>query len=375
MSRPQLFLFCIVTGLVSFNCATVSSKRSVSADPNTNFCDLVRVEHLDSLIIDANQQFKGTAFGGISGVDYDAGRDIWYFISDDKNTNSKSDSLGPSRYYEGSVALKKDGTLDLTLLEMIALMPEKDADTPLVDPEAIRYSAAKRELVWTSEGSRKSGEGPAIFRRHLKTSKTTAVPLPTSLLNNPKKDVGPRHNKSLEGLSIDSDGTLWVGMEAGLFEHGPIPTAESGGNTFFYRLKENGQILEQVEYAMDPIPRQFPGLFADNGVSEILKLPGRSMLVIERSGTQIQTRKFEFSARLYCGSMSAPASQSKVLEKRLLLDLQQHAPAQAANFEGIAFGPVSPEGGRYFLAVSDNNFVEGVPTVLSLYRVTPDPFQ
>ena len=65
----------------------------------------------------AGLAFEGTVVGGLSSIAYDAGRDVYYAISDDQG------SLGPVRFYTLAIGVT-DGNLDpgdVAVLDVTAL--------------------------------------------------------------------------------------------------------------------------------------------------------------------------------------------------------------------------------------------------------------
>ena len=373
--KPKWFAIALLSAL-SVGCAGLTSHNNATPRADGDFCKEARLQFIGNSIVPAGFEFAGTRFGGISGIDYDPDTERWYLISDDKG------EYGAPRYYEASLTLNGDGPGIVTVRDVVFLLSgEGNEDRARehaqvrIDAEAIRHVPLRNEIVWTNEGDTKSGFGPSVFRRNLTTSKTMELTLHASLRRDASKTRGPRDNRSFEGLSVERGGSFWLGLETGLIEQGPAPTDHAGANTRFLHLTAEGDVIEEVVYPMDAIPERVPGLLADNGVSETLKLPGDSMLVIERAGRQTNEGGFEFSVRLYCASLPANNAVNRLVSKKLLGQLHNRAPSKAANFEGLAFGPEHPDGGRYLVLAADNNFADGVPTYFSVYRLTPDPFR
>ena len=118
----------------------------------------------------------------------------------------------------------------------------------------------------------------------------------------PEAELGVRDNLAIEGLAFTPDASsLWVSMEAPLYEDGPVPTLQQGGFARFTRLDRQGRVLGQYAYPVDPIPLPPSGGHrrADNGVSEILSTDAGTLLVVERSGREVEEGAFQFAIRLY----------------------------------------------------------------------------
>ena len=374
MKHRSLFLFA-ATASALIGCAGSNLNSRSSYGAYDDYCSDATIEFLGNSVVEPAYEMRGTRFGGISGIDYDGDSGHWYLISDDKG------EFGPSRFYRATLDLDRQGPGKFSIHDVMPIWPKADEQGSgrhrairLADPESIRRLPGTNGVVWTNEGDRGSERGPSIHRTDLATATTVELPLSHLLMRDSSKLRGPRDNRSFEGLSIDMDGSIWLGLETGLIEDGDAPTDDLGADTKFLRLGQGGKIIETVVYPMDAIPERIEGLLADNGVSEMIKLPGASMLVIERSGRQTHEGGFDFSTRLYCASWRQSNGSTSRATKNLVRRFDGVAPAAASNFEGMAFGPIHPDGGRYFVVVADNNFAEGVSTYLSVYRLTPDPF-
>jgi hypothetical protein len=228
----------------------------------------------------------------------------------------------------------------------------------VADAEGLRM-AADGALIWSSEGDAARGQGPGLYRLVRGDWRSHAIPLPAELVRDPDRRRGPRDNQSLEGLWIDADDNIWLGIEAPLIEDGPVPDQTTGALTRILRIDRDGVLGETWNYPLDPVVGKLPGRIADNGLTEILGLGRRAFLVLERSGVQQQDGRFSFTSRLYCAS---PSPGSRVLAKRELATFDHSNGWQDANFEGMTFGPALPDGRTMLVLASDNNFEAGAPS-------------
>ena len=105
---------------------------------------------------------------------------------------------------------------------------------------------------------------------------------------------------------------------------------------------------------------------ADNGVSEILALDPRHLLVLERSGVQDTDGDFHFRSRVYCAHISGasnvaglPSLQGQAylpMRKTLPIDFSGFGERNIGNVEGMALGPVLSNGHASLVFVTDNDF-------------------
>ena len=242
-------------------------------------------------------------FGGISGLDRDAATGTWYLLSDDRSARA------PVRFYTAAIELDATGIHGIRVTGAVPLRQPDGSVFPSLsqggaapDPEALRIDPVDGELVWSSEGDRKRGLQPFVRRAARDGRFITELPLPHNLRVHPEAERGVRDNRAFEGLAFAPDGaSLWVAMEAPLYEDGPEPTLQRGGPVRFTRLDRQGRVLGQYAYPVDAIPR--PGIGgrqrADNGVSEILSTDDGALLVVERAGREVEEGGFEFTIRLF----------------------------------------------------------------------------
>jgi hypothetical protein len=171
-------------------------------------------------------------------------------------------------------------------------------------------------------------------------------------------------------------------MEAPLYQDGPVPTPGTGAMTRLLRYDRNGRVAGQVAYPLDPIPATpAAGKNADNGLSELLALDDRRLLVLERAGVQGADDTYRNFIRLYeadlqdatdvNGTASLAAGGFVAARKRLVLDLNTLGLAKLDNIEGMAWGPLLANGNRSLVMVSDNNFNGTQITQLLAFEVVP----
>jgi hypothetical protein len=208
------------------------------------------------------------------------------------------------------------------------------------------------------------------------------LPLPAQLRFAPDGKTGPRPNLVFEGLGFARDGhSLWVALEAPLFEDGAEPTTTHGAFVRFTRFARDGQLQQQVAYPLDAIPVEpGPGKFADNGMSEVLPADNE-LLVLERAGVQGADGVFRFHVRLYAADPTAATdvqtmatltgASFRPVPKRLLADFDHVRPGGSDNLEGLAWGRALPNGHATLVLVSDDNFNATQSTQRWVFEVLP----
>ncbi len=365
--------------------AILLSSGSVQAEP------LSSLRFVGGVTLPQNLMIDGTRVGGLSGLDYDAARDSFLVISDDRS------DFAPARFYEMK-AIFADGRLTaVDLLSATRLLQSDGTPYPngkeggdVPDPEAIRLDPLDAgKYWWTSEGDRARGLKPFLRATGRDGTFLGDTAVPDMFATQPTQQRGPRQNLAFEGLSFAADGrSLWLAMEGALYEDGPAATPDAASVARFSRLDRDGKLLGQFAYPIDPIPsRPGVGKFADNGVTEILALDERRLLVVERAAIQGENGVFRNDIRLYEADQSDASDISAIaalvgadyrpMRKRLIANLgalmaeAEPKDARIDNIEGISWGPPAPDGRRRLLFVSDDNFNPTQITQVLAFEVMP----
>ncbi|PMQ11517.1 esterase-like activity of phytase family protein [Janthinobacterium sp. AD80] len=336
------------------------------------------------------QAFQGTTVGGLSGIDYDAASNSWVMESDDRS------EINPARFYRATLAYDSEKFSGVTL-DSVHFFTQPDGSRypnlahakldqgdQVADIETLRVDPRDGSLWYGSEGNRKVGLHP--FVRHADRDGKFLATLPTPAMFKVSKDeVGSRNNMSFEGLSFAADGkSLWLGMEAALYQDGPLATPDHGSVVRITRLDRSGKVLGQYAYPIEAVAsRPAPGREADNGVSEILAVNDHQLLVVERAGVENAAGVYANHVRIYLmetdgatdiQAIPALAGASYVpARKRLLLDLEKLGLARVDNIEGMAWGPRLANGSRSLVLVSDDNFNAQQVTQILAFEVLAHP--
>jgi hypothetical protein len=331
---------------------------------------------INELIVDNSQLVGGTRVGGLSGVDYDPHKDVFYFISD----------ADTARFFRAKLFFSEKGIDSVTFSNVWTL--QNSSDYARADAEGIRFNKKTREFVWTSEGERKIEDAkkilvnPSINIASIKGQSTGTFLIPPNLSMQPE-ERGPRKNGTLEGLTFaDNFKTLFVSMEEPLYEDGPRASlSEADPWVRFYQFdavtKKN---VAQYAYKLEPVARQSvpESSFKMNSVSEILALGNQKLLAIERSystghaGCVIKVFIADLKSATdvsHIGSLkeNPPA---KAITKKLILNMDSLG-MYIDNIEGFTFGPDLPNGHKSLIFTSDNNFSKTQKTQLLVFEVIP----
>ena len=322
--------------------------------------DNLQVRFLDDHIIAEDLEIDGTLVGGLSGIDYHDGS--YYLVVDHP---------GEPRLYRAEIDIREERIHDIDITDVIML----DTDHPELkgmhlDMEGIVYHPIHRFFYISSEGLISEGLDPSIFivtengefREHFK--------IPDNLLAASEKE--PRNNGSFEGLTRSYDGNgIWAAMELPLAKDGPTPklyrTQSPIRITYFdHRTKEPQR---QFTYMLEPISK-IPWLyFAINGVTDLVEYAPNRFLVLERGFSAGHGRKgntvriFDVDASVATNTLDKDDLKYNFhspAQKELVYDFKWAKKFLAEgiidNIEGIAFGPILPNGNPSLILVADNNF-------------------
>lgn len=301
--------------------------------------------------------FDGTEVGGLSALDYDPKRDLYYALVDRQEG-------GPARYY--SLRLPFDGT---RLGE-----PEVLDVTFLRDEEGEPFSAGRLDgegVALTRRGDLlvASETGPKIFRFALDGRLLGELPVPDKFLVLPSGGAEP--NNSFEGLALAPDGrAMFVASQGAL---GPDRSEEGPENQRVRLLRyevgvtEDSRPEEEIFYLTGP----------DGGVADLAAVSRDELLVLEHGNKVF--RVDVSGARDVSGVESLTDPGTGPLRKVLVANLRGCASrggtgdGEPPAYEGLALGPELAQGGRALLLLSDDNFDEGQTTSVAAVSLSSSP--
>jgi hypothetical protein len=225
-SRKRLFILItlMLTLLILLPVVATAAKDDGVAQT------VVGVEYFGEVVVPTGTLFDGTEIGGLSSITYDAGRGVYYALSDDQGNRATGD---PVRYYSVAIDVS-DGSLDdgdVLFVDVSQLFENKK--TPFapggLDPEGFTLG---REgfLFMSSEGN--IFADPIIdpfIRRYNHNGRVTAdLPIPDKFLPN-GVNYGVRFNLAFESLNPTPNGrTVVTAGEGALFQDGPVSDFKNG---------------------------------------------------------------------------------------------------------------------------------------------------
>jgi hypothetical protein len=352
---------------------------------------IVNISHLKFLSeydVPNNKDFQNTIIGGLSGIDYDPKKNVYYIISDDRSERN------PARFYEAEIIIKQGKIDSVIFLDKKFLKnntgnvyPGSHNDpynTP--DPEAIRYNPGKNTFVWSSEGERIVRtnkivlENPSITEINTDGNYINTFILP-SQLHMHAAETGPRQNGVFEGIAFaDNYKTLYATVEEPLYDDGP--RAGLNDSTGIIRILKfdmaSKKTIAQYAYKIDAVAHapNPPGTFKINGISDILSVGENKLLVIERS---FSTGWLACTIKIFLADLSQADNietslslknkrDAKMVSKKLVFNMDSLG-FYIDNIEGVTFGPNLPGGHRSLLFVSDNNFFPIQKTQFLLFEI------
>lgn len=348
----------------------------------------LRLEYLGQQILPTGTRFADTEVGGLSAIDHDPARGCYLALSDDRG------NLQPARFYRLELDLNAfirssaPGHAGVTFTGVTTLRRADGSSYPAgsVDPEALRFDAARRLIYWASEGGRvpHNRRLPSIGAMgldgdHRRDFSLPARFLPTGTIAGiTPGDAGIRDNLGFESLALAVDGrTLYAATENALIQDGAEASLTQGSSVRMLAFDiESGQPVAEYLYPVAPVvlPPLLPGLLAMNSLADLLAIDSHRFIALERSfavgAATPGTPTTGYSIRLFEVDIAGATDVAKLdslvgaavtpVAKRLLLDLSalnndDGSPLALDNIEGIARGPVF-QGRPTLILVGDNNF-------------------
>lgn len=351
-----------------------SSKNAV----NLSRQSIESIDFLGEVQVPTGFTFAETEVGGLSGLTYDASRNVYYALSDDRSENA--------RFYTTQINLD-DGRLDEgdVSFEAVTTLLE-GANQPFasgsLDPEGIALSD-RNTIYISSEGDAQNLVNPFINEFALDGTQISQLPIPEKYLPTANQLAGIRNNKAFESLTITPDQRfLYTATETALQQDGPQSSLETGSLSRILKYDlTTGEPVAEFVYEVEPIPAApLPeGGPADNGLAELLAVDNNgTLLALERSfaagvGTTIKLFEVQTQGALDVSGEQdlfreepldddgevlppGPFEIDPAVKKREILDVEADLGIAPDNIEAIAFGPKLADGRQSLILASDNNF-------------------
>lgn len=336
----------------------------------------LRLNYVNSLTVPTGTPLDGFPIGGLSGIDYDAQRDEYVAISDNRGEQ------GPVRYY--TLRLPRDQAGKLTTAEFAGQTSLLDTNqTPFAlktaDTESIRYLPGSDSLLYTSEGSARIGL-PGFVRETARDGKFLRdYALPEAYAPKPTPPSGFRDNLGFEAMTVDRTGTtITAASENALAQDGPAISDQIGSSSRFLQMdRATGANRGEFVYEVDPV-RLAPGeafvpVSSVNGIGEILAVGDSDYLVVERNvsaggGFSVKIYRTGFHGAENVAGKAALSGTERKMRKELVFDFAA-AGVNPECIEGITWGPTRPDGTRTLVLVADDNFGIAGKTTFHLLTV------
>jgi hypothetical protein len=248
--------------------------------------------------------------------------------------------------------------LDVTILRDPKGKPFTGANS---DSEAI-YLTSERELLVASETE------PSIRRFSLEGRFLTKLPVPQKFLTVPKGHARP--NQTFESLALSPSGrTLYTANEQSLF----VDEARSFLRKLLERLINTPERVRVLSYtdsgssSFQPSKEFFYRPERGSEISELVALPKRELLVLERGGRRIFRVSLD-GAENVAGEENLAASNTAPLEKEQLVDVNDDCPLPSDDngsfglLEGMTLGPELPGQQQTLVTLSDDNYSTSLKT-------------
>lgn len=356
MKRSSLTSTTILAALMS---TAVSAQDSLQID-NTG------LELISELRVSSETMFNEVPFGGISGLFPLDQEGRFVALSDDRSEE------GDARFYEISIGLGDDQSLNMEIFSQTTLLTEDGAPfgTKTVDPEGIVFDAESGNYIWVSEID--ASKNAMMRVANADGEFVRNYDLPQGFLNS-EDGVGHVASASLESIAITPDGsTLYIATENALQQDGPRATPTQATPIRIIQMdKATGEVQAEFLYVGDPVgtvATDEDRPWSDNGLTELLSLGDGRFIATERNGWHLGGFEFGFAIKAYLVDVNgatdiqdieslaeAEIARIQPVQKTLLVDFSQLGLESVDNIEAMTMGPII-DGEQSILFASDNNF-------------------
>ncbi len=330
------------------------------------------LEFLGEKIIASGSTFSGTTIGGLSGIDYDREKNSFYAISDDRSRDA--------RFYTLNMDIDRNGInavnfTNVTNLKDIGNQPFAQSS---LDPESIRFNAARDSLFWTSE--RNQNGDPWVREMKLDGSFVKELNTPSKFKPSTGTGIGVSNNRAFESLTFSLDGSkVFTATEQALVQDDSLANTQKGSKVRILELNTvsgdtgvSPSYRAEYVYEVGPVSKGDDQGFEDNGLVELLALNNGNLLSVEREfvagvGNTIKVFEVDLTGAEDVSGKQALDGTEQAATKELLLDFDEldlllgrdnefsYLNSALDNIEGVTFGP-EIDGFETLIFVSDDNF-------------------
>ncbi len=346
------------TCLLALALAAAVAPALLAADPEVQF--------LAEATVPGDLTVDGALVGGLSGLAYDPGCQLFYAVSDDRGY------VAPPRFFTVRVVwLQGEPDAEVVEATLLRNADQEIYERGVLDPEGIALDA-DGTLYLSSEGGPDRGAPAFIGRATLAGTVLGGFNLPEYYQPRADGSGGVRNNLSFEGLDVTPDGTrLFASLENALLQDGPAADLGVGSPARILVFDTaTGAAVAEFLYEVEPVPDEpRPATaFRTNGISEIVAMDAARLLVVERSfaagvGNRVRLYLADLTdADNILGRPQLAGPEGRMprpAAKKLVADLHDFG-IVADNIEGAALGPQLDNGRRLLVLVADNNFQPSV---------------
>ncbi|OKH14598.1 esterase-like activity of phytase family protein [[Limnothrix rosea] IAM M-220] len=377
---PRILTFtiaCFFSLLLLSGCTNVTPQPAPT-NPRT-FLSNLTVEFLDEYHI-LDTSFQDTKIGGLSAINYDPRRGVFYALSDDRS------NFDPARFYELSIKLDEAGVIpqiESVNFEKIVTLTDAEGNSfsrGTIDPEGLSLSP-RNSLFIASEGVTKQQINPFVKEFNLNGQEIDNLRIPERFL--PLSDEqGVQDNLGFEALSLSTPSIapedpfrLFVAPESSLTQDNSPENISQPIRFLHYVINPIGNpvLIGEHLYPLEPTPE---GVVA-NGLVELIALPKEGYLLsLERTyglggaGAKLfQTTIGNATDTSRIESIPELADTITPMQKTLLFDLRTIG-IGLDNLEGMTLGPKLADGSQSLVLISDNNFSENQVNQVLLFRLS-----
>ncbi|MEG3958167.1 esterase-like activity of phytase family protein [Microcoleus sp. herbarium2] len=344
-------------------CFLMAATVAIWVNQSAQSFAVTKINFIGRAIFPTGSPFQGTEIGGLSGISYDAEKQVYYAISDDRSSKS------PARFYTLKINLQS-GKLEkeqINFTGVTTLLDENGKAFPelSLDPEGIAFTG--NSVFVSSEGDVDRQINPFIKEFSLDGKLLKTLAIPELFLPDDKGTKGIRNNLSFESLTLTPERKyLFTATENALVQDGAVASLETGSPCRILRYDAvSGNPEASFLYITEPLPAGANpvGKLTSNGLVDLLAIDDNRLLSLERAfslETGVTVKLFEISLEKgdrieALESLKSRLSEVSPAQKRLLLDLET-LKIPLDNIEGLTFGPALADASRGLILVSDNNF-------------------